>query len=148
MKQKFFVSVFVNDKYVNSYFSENLDDLITIKAHNRHCEICIFDIEDFVRFTSEQVKAEIQKSCKRWKMSLAKRIEYVEEVVKEEEQKPKPTKNKKYWERVVMCVETGQIFASIRECSERIGLPYMTIVNCIKNGNPTRGLHFMNVPRI
>ena len=148
MEQKYFVSVFVKDRYANSYFSKNLDDLVTIKALHKDCEICIFDLEDFVRFTPEQVENEIQNSGKRWKMSLMKRQEYIEEVEKEEEQKPKPTKNKKYWERAVICVETGQIFGSIRECSERIGIPYMTIVNCIKNGNATRCLHFVNAPRI
>jgi len=146
MMQKFFVSVFVKDKYENSYFSENLDDLVTIKALHKDCAIFIFDLEDFVMFSKEQVENEIQKSCLRWKKSLERldEIEIVEEP--EVEDKPKQTKSKKYWERSVMCVETGQIFSSIRQCSERTGIPYMTIVNCIKNGNATRGLHFANAP--
>lgn len=142
MEQKYFVSVFVQNKYANSYFSKNLDDLVTIKALHKDCEIYIFDVENCVRYTSEQVENEIINSGKRWKMSLSQQREYVENEEKEE-QKPKP-KYKKYWERAVMCVETGQIFGSIRACSDRIGIPYMTIVNCIKNGNATRGLHFVN----
>lgn len=147
MMQKFFVSVFVKDKYVNSYFSENLDDLVTIKALHKDCEIFIFDLEGFVLFTKEQVETEIQKSCQRWKKSMERLNEPESIEAPEVEQKPKQTKSKKYWERSVMCVATGQVFSSIRQCSERTGIPYMTIVNCIKNGNATRGLHFVNAQK-
>lgn len=50
---------------------------------------------------------------------------------------------KKDWSRTIRCVETGQLFATMRECSKHTGIPYMTIVNCVKNKNATRGLHFV-----
>ena len=59
MKHNYFVSVFVDGKNVNSYFSEDLDDLVTIKALHKGCEICIFDFDNFVRFTPSQVEREI-----------------------------------------------------------------------------------------
>ena len=70
MKHNYLVSVFVDGKSVNSYFSENLDDLVTIKALHKDCEIQIFDFDNFVRFSPEQVEREIIKSGKRWKKSL------------------------------------------------------------------------------
>ena len=50
---------------------------------------------------------------------------------------------KKYWCKTIRCVETDQMFATIRDCSIKTGIPYMTIVNCIKNKNATRELHFV-----
>lgn len=41
----------------------------------------------------------------------------------------------KYWERKVLCLETGEVFASINACSNKMNIPYMTIRNCIEKGN-------------
>ena len=93
MKQKFFVSVFVKDKYVNSYFSKNLDDLVTIKALHRDCEIYIFDLEDFVLFTRDQVDTEIFKSGLRWRKSInivAYPVPMPHKVEEKKEKKGKP----------------------------------------------------------
>lgn len=141
-KHNYLVSVFVDGRNENSYFSENLDDLVTIKAMHKDCEICIFDLLDFSTMPKEQVEAEIVKSGRRWKKSLDKTAV----VVVKQEPKPKPPRVKqgKYWERSVRCVETRQVFRSIRDCSEKTGIPYTTIVNCIKNKNATRGVHFVN----
>lgn len=141
-KHNYLVSVFVDGRNENSYFSENLDDLVTIKAMHKDCEICIFDLRDFSTLTKEQVEAEITKSGVRWKKSLDKTTEVIVKPIPK--QKPQRVKQGKYWERSVRCVETGQVFRSIRDCSEKTGIPYMTIVNCIKNKNATRGVHFVN----
>lgn len=144
MKHNYLVSVFVDGKNVNSFFSENLDDLVTIKALHKDCEICIFDFDNFVRFTPSQVEREIIKSGNRWKKSLEK-PKVAEPIIEKPKEAPKEEKRKKCWERPVRCVETGQVFRSIRDCCEKTGIPYMTIVNCIKNKNATRGVHFANV---
>lgn len=141
-KHNYLVSVFVDGKNENSYFSENLDDLVTIKAVHKDCEISIFDLTTFTRMSMAQVEIEIKKSGERWKKSKF----MVAAVPKRTEQKKKVAKAKKCgWERPVRCVETGQVFRSIRDCCEKTGIPYMTIVNCIKNKNATRGVHFANV---
>ena len=148
VSHRFLVSVFDGGKNVNSFYSKCLDDLATIRAIHKGCEITIFDLVHFAFLTDEQVESEIKRSGLRWKQSLDRRLRKVEE-------KPKPVitakdkrkKQKKYWERRVMCVETGQIFPSIRDCSEKTGIPYMTINNCIRRGNATRGVHFVNYSR-
>lgn len=144
MEHNYLVSVFVDGKNVNSYFSKNLDNLVTIKAIYTDCEIHIFDYENFAHLTPEQVECEIVKSRERWKKSLGQ-LKLVE-TISEQPDNPKKEKLKKYWERCVLCVETGQVFSSIRECSKKTGIPYMTISNCIKNKNATRGIHFVNAP--
>lgn len=140
MNQRYLVSVVIAGKCVHSYFSSNLDDLVTIKALYKGCEISIFDMERLIALTASEITEELVKSRLRWKNSLHPEPVQPEPVV--EEEKPKVQKHPKCWKRTVLCVETGQIFDSVRECSEHIGLPYMTIVNCIKNKNATRGLHF------
>lgn len=142
-KHNYLVSVFVRGRNVNSYFSENLDDLITIKALHKDCEICIFDLVSFCTMPKEQVESEIRKSGERWKKSLD-RTEQLPQPMKQKAEPTKKEKRKKYWERPVRCVETGQVFSSIRECSDHTGIPYMTIANCIKRKNATRGVHFEN----
>ncbi len=83
MKHNYLVSVFVDGKNVNSYFSDNLDDLVTIKALHKDCEITIFDINNFVHYSHEQVEHEIVKSGQRWKKSLERprmKVEYPKHV--------------------------------------------------------------------
>ena len=147
MKHNYLVSVFVGGKNVNSYYSENLDDLVTIKALHKDCEICIFDMRTFENFTKEQVEKEVQRSGLRWKKSLEKPRRH--EVVKKKVvlKKPKKVKPKKYWERPVMCIETGHVFSSIRECCERLGLSHKSLWNAINSGNARNGLHFINAPK-
>lgn len=44
--------------------------------------------------------------------------------------------------RPVVCVETGERFDSIRECSNHYGIPYKAIWNSMVYGRPRNGLHF------
>ena len=79
----------------------------------------------------------------RWKESLApvQNVEY-------ENPKPQPKKRiKKYWSRPVKCVETGQVFPSIKICSNYFGLSHKSIWNSINSGNARNGLHFVNVDK-
>ena len=140
MKHNYLVSVFVNGRNVNSYFSENLDVLVTIKALHKNCEITIFDLVNFVMLSNEQVESEIKKSGKRLKKSLKKQETVKKRVVR----KTPRQKVKKYWERPVRCVETGQVFSSIRECCEHLGISHKSIWNAINSGKPRHGLHFKN----
>ena len=139
----YLVSVFVGGKNVNSYYSDNLDDLITIKALHRDCEITIFDIKNFVHYTQSQVENEIAKSAKRWKQSL-RNERIVSELPRPTAERTERKKVKKYWDRPVKCVETGQVFDTIRDCCDHLGLSYKSGWNAINNGRSRCGLHFVD----
>lgn len=49
---------------------------------------------------------------------------------------------KETWGKRVVCVETGEVFPSIRECSLYHGIIYKSLYNAIKSGMPRKGLHF------
>lgn len=52
---------------------------------------------------------------------------------------------KSKWPRVVLCVDTGVYYASIRECSEKTGIPYGTLYKYVKNNRMFNGRHFVFV---
>lgn len=143
----YLISIFSDGKNVNSYYSDNLDALVTIKALHKNCEIVIFDLVDFSFLSKKQVDAEIVKSGIRWKNYRDKSRRQLA-LSRHSTNKETRKKTRKYWNRPVLCVETGQVFSSIRECSDKLGIPYMTITNCIKNRNATRGFHFVNAKNI
>ncbi len=52
---------------------------------------------------------------------------------------------KKKWEKAVKCIETGETFASIRECSKRHGVTYKSLFNALNSGNPRNGKHYVYI---
>ena len=54
-----------------------------------------------------------------------------------------PKKNKRPWNKWIRCVETGQVFPTVRECSNQLGLPYKSVWNAINSGNARDGYHFV-----
>ena len=146
-KHNYLVSVFVGGRNVNSYYSENLDDLVTIKALHKNCEIEIFNYSDFSYLSEEQVAAEIRKSGERWKKSKDSPVGEATGTVAKKPFSKRRQKVKKYWERPIVCVETGQVFSSIKECSDHLGISHKSIWNAINSGNPRRGLHFVNATK-
>lgn len=50
---------------------------------------------------------------------------------------------KQSWNKAIMCVETKQIFPSIKECSKKYGIAYKSLYNAIRSGSPRKGLHFV-----
>lgn len=56
---------------------------------------------------------------------------------------PKP--QKRPWNKWIRCVETGEVFPSVGECCEKLGLSYKSVWNAINNGKGRCGLHFVFV---
>jgi len=50
----------------------------------------------------------------------------------------KAAKGREIWSKRIRCIETGMVFNSIRDCSNEMKIPYMTVYNCILNGNQSR----------
>jgi len=144
MENNYLINVFVGGKSVNSFFAEDLDCLMTMKAVYGNCDISVCDVVSCKRLTREQVAYEIQASYRRWKKSMAEPPKEEPEVPQKRKKKDRPIK---IWERPLLCVETGKKYKSIRDCSDAIGIPYMTIANCVRRGNATRGLHFEEIKK-
>lgn len=51
-------------------------------------------------------------------------------------------KTRKTKNRPVQCIETGEAFISIRECSAHYGIPYKAIWNSMTHGTARKGYHF------
>ena len=48
------------------------------------------------------------------------------------------------WFRPVRCVETGEEYDSIRDCSRATGIPYTSIIYSMEHNTPIRGYHFVD----
>ncbi len=115
---KYFVHFVSNGKVVNSEFCRTLEEVKVFRAiaTGKGYDFEVFDIYDD--------KEEVEETT---------------ETVSE------PTKEKVVWERKVRCVETGQVFSSIRECSEHLGISHKSIWNAMNSGKQRKGLHFVSV---
>lgn len=122
------------------YDAQNLDVLVVIRARYRDCEFGIYDFEDMRPLSQSDIADAVRKSRDVWKamMSGTPPSSESEECVKVKRPEKQP-------KDLVLCVETGAVYGSLRECSDSTRLPYTTIANCIKRGNATRGLHFMYI---
>lgn len=56
----------------------------------------------------------------------------------------KKTYDKPNWGKSVKCLETGEVFDSLKECCEKMALNYCSLSRHCNNGIPTqvRGMHF------
>ena len=66
------------------------------------------------------------------------------EVLKMSETLPEKAKQPKQpWNKWTRCLETGQLFPSVKECSIQTGLPYKSVWNALNNGFARDGMHFV-----
>ena len=130
---KYLISVFIQDKCVHLFFADDLDDLVTIVAVYKHCDLSVFDLPAVRALTYEEVCDAVVEARERWGMQRT--VAVVQKAVVQKGQ----------WRRRIMCVETGQVFSSLRECADHTGIPYTTIAGSIRRGKSTRGVHFVIV---
>lgn len=118
-KNNYLISVFNKEgKNVDLSYSENLEDLLTIKVLFPQCFIEIADLRNMILLSDSEVE-------------------------KEFETQQKKAFEKDSWAKRIRCVETGQVFRSLRECSIRKGIQYKTLYNAILNNASVNGIHFI-----
>lgn len=99
--------------------------------------------EEYKRKMSERMKGENNPNA-HGKLLTTERIESFREYAK----KPKTETQKKRMsdsakKRAIKCVETGEIYKSMKEASEALGIPYTSISCSIYRGNKTHGYRFI-----
>lgn len=115
-KYNYLVAVFKDNKNCGLYYSEDLSDLPVIRAMHRHCELQISNLCDVVMMREEEAAA----------IERQKQREF-----------------EKGWSFRIKCVETGQVYRSIRDCSLRKGLPYKRLYAAVFDEEEIDGLHFV-----
>lgn len=149
---KYYVAVYVGGKYSHSFFADDLDMLVTLKALLKDCDIEVMETRDCRLLSQQEVSAEIRKAGDKVRQQLRgerkeKAIVTTAAPTPEPEAQKKTGRPKKYWERKVKCVETGQVFRSIRECCEQLGISHKSLWNALNSKRPRNGLHFVEIKK-
>ena len=113
------VSVVKDGKVTELYYSEELNDLATIRAMHRGC------IVETLRLT------EVSKTEYSEYVSAGKR--------------KKGRKSSKPWAYRLQCVETGETWSSVVECSKATGIPSWAVYKSIHYGYNAFGKHFITL---
>ena len=113
------VSVVKDGKVTELYYSEELNDLATIRAMHRGCVVETLRLTEF---------AEPEFS------------DYVST-----EQRRKGRKGSGRWAHKVQCVETGEMWPSVVECAKSTGLPSWAVYKSIHQGYCAYGRHFVKL---
>lgn len=143
MKRNYIIYAFVGGRCAGMYDAINLDMLVVVMALHKDCTIEICDANENRALTQSEISDAIAASRLLWKSDRYGTSDGTVSIVTDTE--PKTGYQSKNWKKVVLCIETGQMYSSMRECSVRTHIPYMTIANCIKNRNATRGMHFVQI---
>ena len=139
MKQNYLISVFIGERNVGTYFSEGLQEIASIKAVNKGCEISVYDMSKLQHLTQGQINSISSAS-----LSSPQQEDVIHVKATKRPTIQKRKKNKR-WVRPVKCVETGNVFKSIKACSEYMGISHKSIWNSINSGKPRGGYHFVNI---
>ena len=124
------VSFFNKGKLLAQYYVHRLEELRTLFAIHRNSQSEVYDL-DKCQFISREEVAEAVK-------------EKEPETKKETDEKIVRPKSKN-WSCKVKCIETGEVFGSINECSQKLHLSYKAIWNCLRSGSARGGLHFIQL---
>lgn len=147
MSKRYFVTVFVGGRQVDNYYSKALEELMVTSALYKGCEIHAFDFFEHRMLSGSEIADAIAHS----------RDGFIADKNRRNESPPQKKNNtvasvrrdrrkgqSKYWCVPVRVPERNLTFKTIKDCSRYLGIPYMTIKNCIIRGNATRGMHFFN----
>lgn len=111
-KKRYLVFLFIKAKNVAMEYIESMDFLRTIKALHKHDRVEVVDLEEFG------------------------------EVLKDEPSPEPKRRRSRPWATRIRCVETGEEWPSIAECSRRTGIAFFSINKSCKSGEEVYGLHY------
>ena len=118
MSNNYLIAVFnKNGKNDGLYYSDDLSELQTIKAVHKGCEIQISDIRDARFLSGDLIEKEVQANNVK-KMRIG-------------------------WSFAIRCVETDEVFKSIRVCSIEKNIPYKILYASIRNHAGIKGFHYV-----
>ena len=112
----FIISYCKNNKVIDQHFINSLDEVKTLEALGRSKG---YEVETFA--IKRDSTHEVPK-----------------ETLPEKVKQPK-----RPWNKWIRCIETDQLFPSVRACSNTLGLPYKSVWNALNNGFARNGMHFI-----
>ena len=115
--RNYLVSVFVNNKCVDLFFSEDLCELHVCRMLHKGCEIQVHDMRNYSTVPRTEVR-------------------------KREAERLALTRGKSIPDQVV-CVETKQVFASLDVCALETGIPRFEIMDSITRLTTIGGRHYL-----
>ena len=118
-ENNYLISVTQDGKVVELYYSSDLRELSAIRAMHQGCYV-------------ESMKL---------KEPAVKLPEYVSEG-----KRNRLSRNGKPWANRVQCVETGEIWPSVVDCSKATGVALHAIYKSIHKGYNASGCHFSLIP--
>lgn len=120
MTEKTYITSYIkNEKVVDQVYPLSLEEVRTVEAMGRAkgCEV-----ETII----------LQNNC----------MKSGNVVVEDVHQPDSPKPQKRPWNKWIQCVETGEVFPSVSDCCDHLGLSYKSVWNAINNGKGRCGLHF------
>lgn len=140
IEKNYLIYIFCKKKYIHSFYTDEIEDVVSYSRAFRDCEIKVLDLQELKFLTKSEMNMKIMAtSLEKLKAGISSKpikMEFIPE---------KQSKIKKYWKQPIKCVETGEIFSSVRECSKHFKIPYKSLWNAINSGNARDGYHFINV---
>lgn len=117
----YFVTFLKDGKVKEQHYCKTIDQVKTLQAvaRSQNCTL------DYVKLSPDDEDTK-------------KKIEVQAKVDKTEES----PKTRDGWCRQILCVETGMIFRSVKECAKQFKISYKSIWNAAHSGRERQGFHF------
>jgi len=119
-KPNYLVSIFVADKCVELFYSEDLCELHVCRLLHKGCEIEVHDMRKFCPMPNEDINERERESVKKFK----------------------ERKDKKEIPESVVCLETKEIFPSVSVCADKMGIQLSKLMDGIMRLATIQGHHY------
>lgn len=117
----YFVTFLKDEKVKEQHYCATIDQVRTLQAvaRSKNCTL------NYIKLTSdaEETKDDVE---------VQEKVNTTEESLK----------TRDGWCRQILCVETGMIFRSVKECAKQFNISYKSIWNAAHSGRERHGFHF------